>query len=80
MPNRQFVPLLLAVAALALPTPLQGGSASRAPGKSVRLRINDRGPFSGGFSIDLSRSAAREIGVDRTRDRHVEMLVIYLPK
>ena len=52
---------------------------SRATGKSVRLRINDRGPFSGGFTIDLSRSAARAIGVDKTRDRHVEMLVIYLP-
>jgi rare lipoprotein A len=52
---------------------------SRATGKSVRVRINDRGPFSGGFTIDLSRSAARAIGVDKTRDRHVEMLVIYLP-
>ena len=52
---------------------------SRETGKSVRLRINDRGPFSGGFTIDLSRSAARAIGVDKTRDRHVEMLVIYLP-
>jgi rare lipoprotein A len=52
---------------------------SRATGKSVRVRINDRGPFSGGFAIDLSRSAARAIGVDKARDRHVEMLVIYLP-
>jgi rare lipoprotein A len=52
---------------------------SRATGKSVRLRVNDRGPFSGGFTIDLSKAAARAIGVDKARDRHVEMLVIYLP-
>lgn len=30
-------------------------------GKSVRVRINDRGPFVAGRVIDLSRAAAREI-------------------
>lgn len=52
---------------------------SRATGKSARIRVNDRGPFKGGFSIDLSKTAARSIGVDTARDRHVEMIVIYLP-
>ncbi len=32
-------------------------------GKSVRVRINDRGPFVRGRIIDLSREAARRIGV-----------------
>lgn len=32
-------------------------------GKSVRVRINDRGPFVAGRVIDLSRAAAREIGL-----------------
>jgi rare lipoprotein A len=32
-------------------------------GKSVEVRINDRGPFSGNRIIDLSRAAARAIGI-----------------
>ena len=32
-------------------------------GKSVVVRINDRGPFVDGRVIDLSRAAARELGV-----------------
>lgn len=34
-----------------------------ANGKTVRVRINDRGPFVHGRIIDLSRAAAREIGL-----------------
>ncbi len=49
---------------------------SVATGRSVRVRINDRGPFTGGFEIDLSRAAARTIGVDRARDRRVEITII----
>lgn len=32
-------------------------------GQSVAVRINDRGPYTGGRIIDLSRRAAREIGM-----------------
>jgi rare lipoprotein A len=32
-------------------------------GKSVKVRINDRGPFVAGRSIDLSKSAAAKIGM-----------------
>jgi rare lipoprotein A len=32
-------------------------------GKSVRVKINDRGPFVAGRIIDLSRKAARKIGM-----------------
>jgi rare lipoprotein A len=32
-------------------------------GRSVRVRINDRGPFVKGRIIDLSRQAARQIGI-----------------
>lgn len=34
-------------------------------GKSVVVRINDRGPFAGGRVIDLSRDAAKAIGLMR---------------
>lgn len=52
---------------------------SRATGKSVRVTINDRGPFSGGFIIDLTKAAARAIGVDRAADRFVEITIIEEP-
>lgn len=32
-------------------------------GRSVRVRINDRGPYAGGRIIDLSEAAARELGL-----------------
>ena len=34
-------------------------------GKSVDVRINDRGPFKPGRIIDLSRAAARALGIMR---------------
>jgi len=33
-------------------------------GRSVKVRINDRGPFVRGRIIDLSRAAARRLGID----------------
>lgn len=34
-------------------------------GKSVQVRVNDRGPFVKGRSLDLSAAAARSIGLDK---------------
>ena len=39
---------------------------NHATGRSVVVRINDRGPFVGNRAIDLSRGAARAIGVTGT--------------
>ena len=36
-------------------------------GKSVRVRVNDRGPFTPGRSLDLSKGAARAIGMKSTQ-------------
>jgi rare lipoprotein A len=44
-------------------------------GKSVKVRINDRGPWSGGRIIDLSRRAAEEI--DMVRDGVVSVKIGY---
>jgi rare lipoprotein A len=35
----------------------------RRTGRSVKVRINDRGPYAGGRIIDLSEEAARELGI-----------------
>ena len=36
-------------------------------GKSVRVTVNDRGPFTRGLSLDLSLGAARAIGMRSTQ-------------
>ncbi len=45
-------------------------------GKSVIVRINDRGPFVRGRIIDLSYAAAKKIGLDITGTAPVELKVI----
>jgi rare lipoprotein A len=42
-------------------------------GKTVKVRVNDRGPFSKKFSLDLSQIAAKEIGVYRLGYAKVEI-------
>lgn len=44
-----------------------------ADGRSVVVRINDRGPFVAGRIIDLSKAAAMAIGLDRTGTALVEV-------
>lgn len=45
-------------------------------GRSVVVRINDRGPFSGGRIIDLSRQAASQIGMINSGTAKVTVEVI----
>jgi rare lipoprotein A len=52
---------------------------ARATGRTLRMRVNDRGPYAKKFTIDLSQAAARKLGVDRSRDRYVEFRIIALP-
>ena len=52
---------------------------SRATGRTLRMRVNDRGPYAKKFCLDLSQAAARYLGVDRNPDRHVQIRIIALP-
>jgi peptidoglycan lytic transglycosylase len=52
---------------------------SRATGRRLRLRVNDRGPYVNKFVIDLSQAAARYLGVDVAEDRSVLIRIIGLP-
>jgi rare lipoprotein A len=45
-------------------------------GKSVNVRINDRGPFRSGRIIDLSYEAARRLGIASRGTARVELTVI----
>ena len=47
-----------------------------ATGKSVVVRINDRGPFTAGRMIDVSRAAADELGLVARGHGTVELAVI----
>ena len=42
-------------------------------GKTVRVKINDRGPHSKKFSLDLSQSAAKALGIYRLGYAKVEI-------
>ena len=68
----------LSAAHLTLPLGSWVEITSRATGKRIRLRVNDRGPYSK-FVIDLSRRAARALGVDVAEDRSVTIRIIALP-
>jgi rare lipoprotein A len=69
----------LSAAHLTLPLGSWVEVTSRATGKSIRLRVNDRGPYVNKFVIDLSQAAARAIGVDVAEDRTVDIKIIALP-
>jgi rare lipoprotein A len=43
-------------------------------GRSIIVRINDRGPFVKGRAIDLSRGAARAIGMGSTGNVRMEVI------
>jgi len=45
-------------------------------GKSVVVRINDRGPYAKGRVIDLSRAAAQEIGLTRKGVTRVKLDIL----
>jgi len=45
-------------------------------GRAVVVRINDRGPYVGGRVIDLSRAAARSLGIVSTGTARVRLTVL----
>jgi rare lipoprotein A len=47
-------------------------------GRTVDVRINDRGPFVRGRIIDLSRAAARQIGMIGTGTAPVRVVVVQI--
>jgi len=48
-------------------------------GKAITVRVNDRGPFVKGRIIDLSRRAARELGMIQRGVTKVKMEVVSVP-
>ena len=48
-------------------------------GRSVTLRINDRGPFIRGRNLDVSRAAARELGMLQAGLARIEITILEAP-
>jgi rare lipoprotein A len=48
-------------------------------GRSIVVRVNDRGPFIKGRIIDLSRRAARELGIIRRGITPVKVEILSVP-
>lgn len=67
---------LLTAAHPTLPMPTLVSVRNLDNGRSVTVRINDRGPFHGNRIIDLSRRAAEEIGIRRNGTARVRVRVL----
>ena len=68
-----FDPALLTAAHRTLPFGSKVKVTNMRNGKSVIVRINDRGPFHEGRIIDLSKEAAKRIGLLRSGRGQVEL-------
>lgn len=71
-----FDPVLLTAAHRTLPFGSRVKVTNKRNGKSVVVRINDRGPFHGGRIIDLSKEAAEKIGLLRRGQGLVELALL----
>jgi len=49
-------------------------------GKSIKVKINDRGPFVKGRIIDLSRRAAKKLGIIKKGVAKVKVEILKVPK
>jgi rare lipoprotein A len=70
---------LLTAAHRSLPLGTKVRVTNVANGKSVEVKVNDRGPYVGGRIIDLSRAAARALGMIEDGLTEVRLETISLP-
>lgn len=71
--GERFNPSAMTAAHRTLPMGTKLRVTNKANGKSVVVRINDRGPFSKGRIIDLSRGAAEKISMVRSGTARVKL-------
>ena len=71
-----FDPMLLTAAHRSLPFGTVLDVLNPKTGQSVRVRINDRGPYIGGRMIDLSYAAAQQIGLVEPGSGEIEATVV----
>jgi len=69
-------PAALAAAHRSLPFGTKVRVENLGNGRSVVVRINDRGPFSGGRVIDVTQGAAKQLGMISSGTARVKVTVI----
>jgi rare lipoprotein A len=74
--GERYDPMGITAAHPSLPFDTKVRVTNPASGKSVVVRINDRGPFTGGRIIDLSQGAAQEINLVRAGVAQVSIEVL----
>ena len=77
--GERFVPCKRTAAHLTLPFGTRLKVTNLGNGRIVRVRVNDRGPYADGRIIDLSRGAARALGMIRTGVVEVRIEVVRYP-
>ena len=75
--GERFVPKAVTAAHTTLPLPSYVEVTSLETGRTILVRVNDRGPFAGrGRIIDLSRGAAEQLGIRATGHAPVRVRVV----
>lgn len=74
--GERYDPMGITAAHPSLPFDTKVRVTNPASGKSVVVRINDRGPFTGGRIIDLSMGAAKEINLVKAGVARVSIEVL----
>lgn len=64
--GERFRPKWITAAHTTLPLPTYVEVTALETGRTILVRVNDRGPFARGRIIDLSRGAAEQLGVHRS--------------
>jgi len=71
-----FDPMLMTAAHRTLPFGTLLDVRNPKTGQTVRVRVNDRGPYVGDRLIDLSYAAAQQIGLDESGGGEIDMTVV----
>lgn len=74
--GERFRPGWITAAHTTLPLPSYVEVTALATGRTILVRVNDRGPFARGRVIDLSRGAAEALGVARAGIARVRVRVV----
>ncbi|AHE51691.1 septal ring lytic transglycosylase RlpA family protein [Sphingomonas sanxanigenens] len=75
--GERFDPGRMSAAHKTLPLPSYVEVTALDTGRTVTVRVNDRGPFAGNRVIDLSQAAARALGIERSGTARVRVRRVY---
>ncbi|WP_313806331.1 septal ring lytic transglycosylase RlpA family protein [Sphingobium sp.] len=79
--GERFMPRAVTAAHATLPLPSYVEVTSLETGRTILVRVNDRGPFAGrGRIIDLSRGAAEQLGIRAVGHAPVRVRVVEPPE